>query len=279
VVVGGGSMVQNLEGYRLEELNAAPVHRGGGGGLGGGSGDVDEVEQVPQSYPGRGMRMLGSEGGREGGREGQGQGEGGRFSCSSDAGQSSGSVPQNPTPDGYVSGSPQEARGRRGEGGGARGGGGEQMKTKTVVQREYETWEEVGRRQRKINNRGFDMEGMLQGDGLDADLADTMDSRALAQVLTRFDKMHSDLVKKALDALSALAERGDRRAVRLALEQMDTTHNYVRGVAVEALETLSGAPGIRAAVASVLAGEYVCVCVCVHVCVCTYICIYMHINQ
>ena len=87
--------------------------------------------------------------------------------------------------------------------------------------------------------------------------------------------MHSDLVKKALDALSALAERGDRRAVRLALEQMDTTHNYVRGVAVEALETLSGAPGIRAAVASVLAGVYVCVCV--HMCVCTYICI-MHIR-
>ena len=76
----------------------------------------------------------------------------------------------------------------------------------------------------------------------------------LAQLLTRMDKMHAGLVRAALDALSSLADRGDRRAVRVALEQMDTTHNYVRGVAVEALETLSGAPGIRAAVASVLAG-------------------------
>ena len=196
MVVGGGSMVQNLEGYRLEELNAAPVHRGGGGGLGGGSGDADEVEQVPQSYPGRGMRMLGSERGSEGARE-RGS-EGARFSRSSDAGQSSGSVPQNPTPDGFVSGSPQEAGGRRREGGGARGGAGGQMKTQTVVQREYETWEEVGRRQRKINNRGFDMEGMLQGDGLDADLADTMDSRALAQVHASFHKIHSMLNPNAL---------------------------------------------------------------------------------
>ena len=34
------------------------------------------------------------------------------------------------------------------------------------------------------------MEGMLQGDGLDAELSDTMDSRSLAQLLTRMDKMH-----------------------------------------------------------------------------------------
>ena len=58
------------------------------------------------------------------------------------------------------------------------------------------------------------------------------------------DKMHAGLVRAALDALSSLADRGDRRAVRVALEQMDTTHNYVRGVAVEALETLSAAPGM-----------------------------------
>jgi hypothetical protein len=38
---------------------------------------------------------------------------------------------------------------------------------------------------------------------------------------------------------------------------METTHHYVRGVAVDALEALAGAPGIRAAVASVLAGIYI----------------------
>jgi len=32
----------------------------------------------------------------------------------------------------------------------------------------------------------------------------------MMQLLTRMDKMHSDLVRKALDALSSLAERGDR---------------------------------------------------------------------
>ena len=67
--------------------------------------------------------------------------------------------------------------------------------------------------------------------------------------------------------------------MRLALEQMDTTHNYVRGVAVEALETLSAAPGIRAAVASVLAGVCVCVCVCALMCVyiCMHVYAYIHI--
>jgi hypothetical protein len=36
---------------------------------------------------------------------------------------------------------------------------------------------------------------MVQGDGLDHDLFDTMDSVALAQLLTRMDKMHRCLVR------------------------------------------------------------------------------------
>ena len=146
----GASLVSNLEGYNLESVNPAP--------LGG------EVEGVPQDYPGRGVRVLRAEplAAGAGRKRASGTGVKRASDTESSAGGAGGRV--------------------RAEGAGSTRGPSAGKTRHMVAQREYETWEEVGRRQRKIDRRGLDMKGMLQGDGMDVDLTDTMDSRALAQV-------------------------------------------------------------------------------------------------
>ena len=72
--VHGAGFVQNLEGYNLEAMNPAPMSRGESaasaqgqrlgkvGGSGGAKGEEkQELEQVPDNYPGRGVRILRSE--------------------------------------------------------------------------------------------------------------------------------------------------------------------------------------------------------------------------
>ena len=126
----GASLVSNLEGYNLESVNPAP--------LGG------EVEGVPQDYPGRGVRVLRAEplAAGAGRKRTSGTGVKRASDTESSAGGAGGRV--------------------RAEGAGSTRGPSAGKTRHMVAQREYETWEEVGRRQRKIDRRGLDMEGMLQ---------------------------------------------------------------------------------------------------------------------
>ena len=128
------SLVANLEGYELASLNAAPIMSADGReGQGAAAGGQGEVDQVPRSYPGRGVRVLGAE-----------------------------------TLPGPVDSPAGPRKHMRAEPAGA--GAGRQQHPHlappppkhTVPQEEFETWEEVGRRQRRIDAQGLDMEGMLQ---------------------------------------------------------------------------------------------------------------------
>jgi len=137
----------------------APSSQGRGGGAGREEEERGkEIEQVPSSYPGRGVRMLRS----EPVTPGQGVTQNiPRTNSSSAASAAWGGGEREG--DGVPLG--RDVEGERRRGGGGRDMAGEQKnggKVHGVAQREYETWEELGRRQRRIDHRGFDMEGMLQ---------------------------------------------------------------------------------------------------------------------